>query len=151
VQTTLKVTNAEGGLLPLAVRSFFATPATVDVGQTTLLEVLLEGGVGPFTYTYTNLPAGCATSNTPELHCTPASSGSFAVGVAAVDAKGGEASATTLLTVQAAIPLSHPTAGENVSTVGSVPYLILSLGLIVGGIAGAGLVYLVTIRRERKP
>jgi DNA-binding beta-propeller fold protein YncE len=61
------------------ISSFTAQPSTLEVGSpllsTTNLTVNATGGIGPLTYDYPLLPAGCASQNVSVLDCTPTSPG----------------------------------------------------------------------------
>ncbi|MCI4346614.1 MAG: glycoside hydrolase, partial [Thermoplasmata archaeon] len=70
------------------ISSFTATPNPVLEGQSTLFATVASGGSGNLTYTYSNLPGGCATANTTALSCTPAANGTFVVTVNVTDIYG---------------------------------------------------------------
>ncbi|MDE1821922.1 MAG: hypothetical protein KGJ23_12160 [Euryarchaeota archaeon] len=88
------VGNSVQGALQLSVDplpsigSFSASPAPGEVSVPANLTVAVSGGSPPFRYTYTGLPAGCASSNAFSLPCTPTAPGTFSVGVTAADAQG---------------------------------------------------------------
>jgi YVTN family beta-propeller protein len=65
-----------------------ASPASVDLGQTTLLSTTSNGGSRLYTYNWSGLPAGCASANTASLLCTPTHAGAAFVNVTAVDTNG---------------------------------------------------------------
>lgn len=83
----------------LGIPSFTASPATTDVGNTTHLVANVPDGNAVLTFTYSNLPTGCASANTSDLPCTPTASGSFPVDVAVVDNYGKKASSSLTLQV----------------------------------------------------
>lgn len=85
----------------LSITSFSADPSSVDVGSPTVLTVAPTGGVGPYTYAYTGLPAGCASASTPELNCTPTAAGGYPVIVTVTDSTSATAHAELNLSVQA--------------------------------------------------
>jgi PKD repeat protein len=84
---------------PPVISAFSATPATVEVGTPTTLQVTASGGVPPLYYNYTGLPAGCLWADTPSLSCTPTASGTFTVRVYVNDSDHMSATTTTVLTV----------------------------------------------------
>lgn len=63
---------------PLAV-SIAASPARLDVGQTTTLSASLQGGTGPYTVNWTGLPPGCTSVNATTLPCSPTRPGTYSV------------------------------------------------------------------------
>jgi PKD repeat protein len=62
----------------------------LDVGQTVQLTVVAGGGANPYSYTYSGLPTGCATSNHPVLNCTPTAAGNFTPSVTIRDQASGQ-------------------------------------------------------------
>jgi hypothetical protein len=54
-----------------------ATPSSLSLGQTTVVDTQVFGTTGVPTYSYPKLPPGCAGANLSELACTPNASGSF--------------------------------------------------------------------------
>jgi hypothetical protein len=87
---------------PLVVSSFRASPASVNVGRTTFLNVSATGGFGALTYAYTALPPGCSTRSTDSLACSPTTTGSYLVRVYVNDSLTRSDSNTTGLTVDPA-------------------------------------------------
>jgi hypothetical protein len=80
---------------PLAVATPTATPAQIDVTQTTILQVTLRGSFPPFTIDHWNgLPPGCfsqtveTSQNSSGLSCTPTTPGTFSITVVVSDSKG---------------------------------------------------------------
>ena len=90
--------NGSGGL-PLTISSFVATPASVEVSQSTVFTVSASGGNGTLYYVYTGLPLGCSSVNAPALNCTPDKAGSYIIRVYVNDTASHSANATTTLTV----------------------------------------------------
>ncbi|MCI4351038.1 MAG: hypothetical protein L3K15_05960 [Thermoplasmata archaeon] len=85
-----------------AVTTFVAAPATVTVGNGTVLHAQLSGGTAPFAVAYLNLPTGCSSNSTLDLPCTPTTTGTFHVTIRAIDADGVPASQSTTLDVRPA-------------------------------------------------
>lgn len=48
-----------------------------------------SGGTKPYHYTYSGLPGGCTSQDTPVLNCTPMATGTFTVSVNVTDSGGG--------------------------------------------------------------
>jgi hypothetical protein len=68
--------------------SFSAVPSTLDVGQSTRLTAIIAGGDPGYIWDYTGLPAGCDTSDTPTIVCSPDLSGEATVEVTITDSLG---------------------------------------------------------------
>ncbi len=88
-----------------------ATPVSVDVGQTTTFSVSASGGSSGYTYLWSGLPAGCSTSSTASLSCSPTAPGTASVGVQVTDSNGFPVTSGTLAFTTYADPaLSTPVA-----------------------------------------
>lgn len=121
------------------ISSFAADPASLTLGASTTFTVAATGGVGPLTYTYTGLPAGCTSTNATTLTCTPNATGSYSVQVFVNDSAGHSASAAAALSVAS----SSSTSGGLLS--GSLlPLLLIAIVVIV-----AVVVLLLVLRRRR--
>ncbi|MGA7860538.1 MAG: hypothetical protein WCB19_01605, partial [Thermoplasmata archaeon] len=55
--------------------------ATIDAGVPTKLSAVVNGGTGPFEWSYEGLPGGCSTLNDSLLTCSPTQTGAFNVTV----------------------------------------------------------------------
>ncbi len=99
--TTIDVTPR-----PVVISAFTAMPSIVMIGNNTTLQVNFTGGLGPYSYSYEGLPAGCDTHSLRVLLCTPFQSGAFTVTVIVNDSQGRAAVATTNLTVQEGLTVS---------------------------------------------
>lgn len=73
---------------PIIIKSFTASHSPTDVGLKTYLNTSVSGGTTVNKYTYTGLPAGCSSSDTASLACTPTASGTFKVEVYVNDSAG---------------------------------------------------------------
>jgi YVTN family beta-propeller protein len=93
------VTVVDGPHTYPASVSFSVSPPTVHLNQPTTFQANATGGEGNWSYAYSGLPLGCASSNTATLNCTPTQPGLFTVQVDAFDAFGLAATGTSLLTV----------------------------------------------------
>jgi YVTN family beta-propeller protein len=103
----------------IMISSFTASPKSVDVGQAVGLSISESGGTSPYTYGYAGLPAGCASSNTAYLICTPIAPGSFAIRAYVNDSVSMSASAILPFTVNPHIFISSFTATPNIVDSGS--------------------------------
>jgi PKD repeat protein len=81
--------------------------SSVDLGQTVGFTTSETGGVGTVNYSYSGLPAGCASADSSTLSCTPTGTGAATVSVTVTDSLGNSGSASVSLTVNPA--LSSPT------------------------------------------
>lgn len=83
-------------------------PSVIDVGMTADIWANLTAGTGtgPFTYAYSGLPTGCATSNASMLPCAPSAPGFSAVQVTVTDVFGFTTSGSVNLTVNVAPTVS---------------------------------------------
>ncbi|MGC2035065.1 MAG: hypothetical protein WA761_06440 [Thermoplasmata archaeon] len=90
----------------LSISSFSAAPLVIPMGGSTVLHVLVTGAQGVVSYAYSDLPAGCVSSNTSALSCAPDSAGSYFPGVTVTDLSGTSANATATLDVNAPLPTS---------------------------------------------
>jgi hypothetical protein len=91
-----------------AVTSFQASPASVTLGDRSVLETAATGGVGPMIYFYNGLPQGCVNQSLPDLPCTSTIAGSFHPAVQVSDGVDTSAAVATTLTVGCAGNLSGP-------------------------------------------
>ncbi len=73
-----------------------ASPASVDLGQSTTFSTNPTGGVPPYTYVWNNLPPGCVSASTTNLLCTPTGAGIFRVSVSITDSTGYTATSGSL-------------------------------------------------------
>ncbi|MCI4366319.1 MAG: hypothetical protein L3K08_01060 [Thermoplasmata archaeon] len=97
--TSLRVNPRPG------VTQFVAEPPVIDLGQSTVLNLSVANGTGPFTYQYSGLPNGCASANTSALTCTPKRTGPWSVFGEATDAFGYSTNSTAALTVNAKLAI----------------------------------------------
>jgi hypothetical protein len=84
------------------IQSLSINPSITDLGGGVTFAVSESGGTTPFTYSYSNLPPGCASVDASGFGCTPTTTGTWDVGVSVVDAVGESAYASTDLTVHSA-------------------------------------------------
>jgi YVTN family beta-propeller protein len=104
------VANEQSGTIsvistPPEVTYFQAVPAIIDLGETTSLDVAVEGGAGPTSEVFAALPPGCLTSDVFELSCTPTVTGNYTINVTATDSLGVSANASTSLSVVRALSI----------------------------------------------
>ncbi|MGP8075840.1 MAG: thermopsin family protease [Thermoplasmata archaeon] len=119
-----------------SVSSFVATPSGLLEGSGVTLSVAISGGSGPFTYSYSGLPSGCANVDRSTLSCTPTETGTFTVNVTVTDSNGWSTTATAVVTVNPELFGLPP----------SEAYLIV--GVLVAAIA-VGLLVTFMLRRRK--
>ena len=96
---------------PLAVgaptiSTFTVSAPNVTLGGSVYLNVTASGGVVPYTYSYTGLPAGCASNNSSRLLCTPTATGNYSVTVR-VDGANGMGNVSPPVTFSVVKPVPH--------------------------------------------
>jgi len=104
------VANEQSGTISVIstlpeVTYFQAVPATIDLGETTSINVGLEGGAGPTSEVFTSLPPGCQSGDVLELNCTPTMPGNYTFNVTVTDALGISVNASASLSVLQALSI----------------------------------------------
>ena len=132
----------------LALAQPVASPVAVQVGEPTQLSVKVTGGTGPYTYDWTGLPAGCLSTDTDPLTCTPAAAGTSSVAVTVTDSRGiTETSLAITITVSSSSSGGLFGGGASGTSGGSVNPL---LWVAVAVVALVALVFLVIGLRKRR-
>jgi hypothetical protein len=98
VATALTIYPAGAGG-SLALTAYGTSPSTIVLGNSTVIFIEVEAADGGLTYTYSDLPPGCASANTSALFCDPIEAGSFLVTVLVNDSDGESAVVHVPLTV----------------------------------------------------
>jgi len=118
-----------------AITAFVVSPASLFAGEKVTFTVSTSGGYGGLSYSYASLPAGCFSTNSTTLSCTPSSSGKYNVTVTATDHAGEPATATVSIIVGPQKVLGLPPAmGLAVIsgiTVGIIAVAVLSVALVM--------------------
>ena len=141
VAATAGLTVGEGSSSSLSISSFSAIPNPVVAGSNTTLRVVVSGGTAPYSFTYTGLPSGCASSNTSSILCKPSTTGNFSVVVTVRDSMGNHANGTLHLSVT-----SNGNGGTSIGFGSVFPYLLL---IVIAALIVIVIV-LVARRRSRK-
>jgi hypothetical protein len=102
----------------LKITSLTAYPDPLAVDQTTEINVTATGGNPPYTYTYSGLPTGCASSNVSSIACAPSNVGNYTVVATVYDSKANSASAAIQLTVTGPVTLIDVALSPVVPSVG---------------------------------
>jgi hypothetical protein len=118
---------------PLAI-GLTANRSAIAAGETTYLEAMVQGGLAPFVYVWSGLPAGCPSQPVQTLSCTPLYGGSYVVNVTVTDARHASASATVALVVSGPGPPVVPRPGPAAPdyTVPIVAVALIGIALVVG-------------------
>ncbi len=77
-QVTTAVARAYVTVSSDPVVRFSSSSPSVDLGQSTLLNVQVNGGAPGYSYAYANLPEGCNSADTATLSCTPSTISTYA-------------------------------------------------------------------------
>ncbi|HEV2449622.1 MAG TPA: PKD domain-containing protein [Thermoplasmata archaeon] len=105
-QDALLVSTEELGLVqavsPFPVLYSYAVSRNfTDVGVPITLHAIATEGTGAYQYSYTGLPPGCTSQDTPNLVCAPNGTGTFTIGLTVADQGPSTASGTVELRVTA--------------------------------------------------
>lgn len=84
---------------PPLLTGFVASKSPVTEDQPTVLQVTVQGGGPPLSYSYSKLPFGCLSADTANLTCRPARTGAFTVDVSVTDYFGYVVNGSTSLVV----------------------------------------------------
>ncbi len=94
-------------------------PASIDLGENvTFVATGISGGTGIFSYRWTGLPSGCATTNGPAVMCIPSAIGTSNVSVNLTDSNGFSVERSVAFTVSPSLSVGTPTASPGSGTVG---------------------------------
>jgi Divergent InlB B-repeat domain len=110
-----------------SVTQFNASPSQFDLGLSTSLLLAVADGVGPFSYQYLGLPAGCGSSNSTLITCTPSAAGRSIVEAQATDALGESAYANVTVDVSVAPSITAFVATPSTVTQGVVTVLTVTV------------------------
>jgi len=116
------------GSTPLSAQ-VSVSPSPIDVGNTTIVTVLVAGGVPPIRFSYSGLPSGCVSSSMPVLVCQPTRAGNFTVTASVEDSSNVSVNASTSLQVGAALRAAGPLVSPAVAYLGStVQFSVVASG-----------------------
>jgi len=94
---------------PPTLSSFTVSPSPADTSRASKFNVIVDNGTGTLDYSYSGLPQGCISQDSPTLFCTPSNTGNYQVKVVVTDEAGKNASSTVSLTVNSGQLLGLPT------------------------------------------
>jgi hypothetical protein len=116
-----------------SARTPTASPASIDLGQSTTINESAAGGSAPFTYTWSGLPSGCSGSSA-SVRCTPSAKGTSSITVTIKDAAGASATSSALsLTTYADPTITAPSVHPNSIDVGQSVNISATASLGSGG------------------
>lgn len=112
--------------------SLAVSPHLLSYGIPTFFNSSVTNGSTPFTYSWSNLPPGCASANAADLACTPTAGGHFDTTVSVSDSSGLTGSANSEIVVANGTIIAA-TASATPSTA-SVGQSITFAGQALGGV-----------------
>jgi hypothetical protein len=113
---------------PLWGARLTSSASSLDLGSSVNLTATPTGGIAPYTFVYSGLPAGCPGANSSTLECTPTANGSFRVTVNVTDAAGHAGSANSTFTVYPRLALSLNASASELDLGESVTFTATSVG-----------------------
>jgi hypothetical protein len=124
----------------VSIGSVTSSPAAIDLGSNvTLSAVGVSGGTGPYTYSWSDLPAGCSSAETASITCAPRETGTFAPSVTVRDADGDNATLGANLTVVSDPSISSIGASHSSVDVGQT--VVYTAEGVAGGLGGDSYVW----------
>ena len=119
-------------LFPLSVHLEISSPSVPAGTLVTLTSISSGGSGGPFSYSWSGLPAGCTNLDEPSLDCVVSTPGSYHISVRVTDAQGQSNASQPVGLVVA--PSKAPSPGEPFG-----PEVVFSItALIAGAVVVAG-------------
>jgi hypothetical protein len=114
--------------VPLWSARLSTSQPSVDQGNSVTLTAAPNGGIGPYSFAYAGLPAGCASANTSALACSPRENGTFNVSVNVTDSTGHRGSAGVSLVVNPPLAVSLNSSVGTVILGGNVTFRAAAVG-----------------------
>jgi PKD repeat protein len=109
-----------------------AAPPVLTSGETSILTAVASGGLPPYIYTWTAVPAGCR-AKAANLTCTPTATGLFSIGAQVVDAANNRSFTTVNLSVNPVIGAHANIATQYVCSNGTGVLQAQFVGTATGG------------------
>ncbi|MCI4337115.1 MAG: PKD domain-containing protein [Thermoplasmata archaeon] len=132
---------APGGGGPLTV-TLSPEPSQIAVGGFSLVTATLSGGLGGYTFRWTDGMATCLLAGPLSVRCAPATVGTYPVALTVVDQAGHSATGSTSLTVGAAGTVTSPPVG------GLLSWAQIGVTVGVAGAIAVALIVLVVVRKS---
>jgi hypothetical protein len=132
-----------------SITSVMVTASQITEGQSVTFTVVATQGSGGLSYTWSGLPAGCTTSDTATLSCTPTTTGQSEISVSVADSNHGTAQSTPL----AFSVTSGSSGGGGSSSSSASPINTTSLLIIIAVVAAVAAIVagVLLSRRGGKP
>jgi hypothetical protein len=86
----------------LVLESLTASPTSVPLGQSLAFTAVAQGGLSPYTFSWTSTGTGCTFGSAGNVSCTPTASGTFQVSVTVTDQLSHTAMGSVTITVTSA-------------------------------------------------
>ena len=126
-----------GRAMPVIVSSsptvtLLATPSSFLAGKGVAFSAKAQGGWGPYSYNWSDLPPGCGgAANSPNYACTPTSAGNYNVRITVTDSNGMTASSDARITANPSF-LGMPAAVgyEVMATIVAVPAIGVLIAVV---------------------
>jgi len=93
---------------PPTLSSFTVFPSPTDTSRASKFNVDASNGTGTLDYSYSGLPQGCVSRDSPTLICAPSNAGNYQVKVIVTDEAGKSATSTVSLNVNSGQLLGLP-------------------------------------------
>jgi hypothetical protein len=121
----------------VGIYTFTTSLAKVDAGQEFTLAVSTTGGTNPLSYSYSGLPRGCSSANSPVLHCTPSTGGDYLIQATVTDHADKASTSSVNITV-----LPAKVTGL------SLDQQALLVGGVIAAVIAAGVVTVVRLKKR---
>lgn len=105
---------------------------TATVGQMVTLSAAISGGMAPYTYTWSGLPAGCPAGNTPQVVCEPTAEGTAMISLTVTDASGASGTGAATLAVIPAPAAAPAGFATNASGLDWTVLLLVLVAVVIG-------------------
>lgn len=146
-ETKLTVLPVSGGPAAVKILAFSAAPSNITIGNSTVLEILVEGGTGNYSYAYSGLPPNCFSQDVASLLCSPSEAGVYRPYVVVSDGAASGAGAFLTLYVAGRVNQSPGEESHQASTSPTGP-LAVAFGL--GALVAAGFASIYGSRRAKR-
>ncbi|MDE1821472.1 MAG: Ig-like domain repeat protein [Euryarchaeota archaeon] len=109
----------------LGTVSVSVSATTLEVGGVVSFTASVVGGTAPFVYSWSGLPTGCTTFDTPTMTCEPTATGVYSVSVKVTDATGASVTSSAQSVTVTKAPAPAATGLSN-----GLDWSILALALV---------------------
>ncbi len=123
----------------LRISQFRAVRLPLDLGDPLGLQLSLAGGTVPYSYSYSGLPTGCASTNASSWSCTPTQAGSYSLVATVTDRGGGLATTDLNLTISPPLKITSFGSSPSTLTLGGTTDIVL---VAQGGAGPLAITYL---------